>query len=97
MTILKDTTETVCQRNSSETAQNSVAVKDILCRCAYSQEILIQFFTGSNAPYELRTLTKIKDTTIRQRNSTETAKQNFVKEEFISLLNFGQNYFVQLR
>ena len=51
------------------------------------------FFSGSNAPYELRNLTK----TVCQHNYAETSQQNFVKEQFISLLNLGQNYFVQLR
>ena len=41
---------------------NSVILKDIPCRCAYPQEILIQFFF-SNALFELRNLAKIKDTT----------------------------------
>ena len=59
---------------------------------------------------------KILLKTACQRNSSETAQQNFVKlcncldvhfyrkcwfdllkEQFVSLLNFGQNYFVQLR
>ena len=36
---------------------------------------------GSNVPFELQNLTKMKDTTetIGQHNSTETAKQNGVK------------------
>ena len=42
---MKDTTETVCQRNFSETAQqnfvNFVVIKDIMCRCAYPQEIIL--------------------------------------------------------
>ena len=62
---MKDTTETVCQRNSSVTAQqnfgNTVVVKDIPCRCA--QEILIQFFFSDLRPFELRKLAKMKDTT----------------------------------
>ena len=47
---MKDTTETVYQRNSSEVAQqnlwNFVVMKDliIMCRCAYLQEFLINFF-----------------------------------------------------
>ena len=44
---MKDTTKTVCQRNSAETAQQNfvklVVMKDIICRCAYPQEIMIQF------------------------------------------------------
>ena len=60
---------------------NSVVMKDIMCRCAYPQEILIQFFSRSYSLFELRNLTKMKDTTdtVCQRNSSETAEQNFVK------------------
>ena len=60
------TTETVCQFNSSETAQQNflklLVMKDIMCRCTFPQEILIQLF-------------------------------DLFKEQFISLLNLGQNYF----
>ena len=60
---------------------NFVVIKDIMCTYAYPQEILIQFFSQSNAHFELRNLAKMKDTTwtICQRNSSETAQQNFVK------------------
>ena len=52
-----------------------------MCRCAYTQEIVIQFFSRSYALFELRNLTKMKDTTetVCQRNSSETTQQNFVK------------------
>ena len=71
------------------------------------------FFSRSYALFDLRNLTKMKDTTetVGQHNSTETAQQNCVKlcsyedmysyrkcwldlfkEQFISLLNFGQNF-----
>ena len=52
-----------------------------MCRCAYPQGILIQFFFRSNALFEPGNLTKMKDTTETdfQRNSTETTEQNFVK------------------
>ena len=60
-----------------------VVMKDIMCRCAYPQEILIQCFFLVLRPFELRNLTKMKDTTVLktacQRNSSETAHQNFVK------------------
>ena len=56
---IKCTTETVGQRKS-------VLTKDILCRCAYSQEILLNFFARKNAPFKLRNVAKI-------RYSTETA------------------------
>ena len=60
---------------------NFVVVKDIPCRCAYLQEILIHFFSRNYALFELRNLTKIKDNTktVCQRNSSEAAQQNFVK------------------
>ena len=42
---------------------NFLVMKDIMCRCAYPQEILIHFFSRSYALFELRNLTKMKDTT----------------------------------
>ena len=77
---MKDSTETVCQRNSSETALKNF-VKDIPCRCAYIQEFLIQFFSRRYARFELRNLAKMKDTTetVCQRNASETAQQNVMK------------------
>ena len=51
---MKDTTETVGQRNSSETAQqnflNFLEMKDIMCTCAYPQDILINFL-GEQCPF----------------------------------------------
>ena len=60
---------------------NFVVIKDIMCRCAYPQEILIPFFSRIYALFELRNLAKMKDTTetVGQHNSTETAQQNCVK------------------
>ena len=51
-----------------------------MCRYAYPQEILIQFFLGITPFFNLEILTKMKDTTetVSKRNSTETAQQNFV-------------------
>ena len=80
---MKDTNETVCQCNSCDAAQQkfvklcSYNLKDIMCRCAYLQEI----FSQSNALFEVRKLAKMKDTTktVCQRNSSETAQQNFLK------------------
>ena len=51
-------------------------------RCAYPQEIMIQFFFLEVTPFfELRNLAKMKDTTETdcQLNLSETAQQNFVK------------------
>ena len=42
---------------------NFVVVKDISCRCAYPQGILINFFPRIYALFELRNLAKMKDTT----------------------------------
>ena len=65
---MKDTTETVCQGNSSDTAQ-----QNYMKLCSYEGLNLLMcistgnsdsiFFSGSNAPFELRNLTKMKDTT----------------------------------
>ena len=39
---------------------NFVDMKDIMCRCAYPQEIWFHFFSRSNALFELRNLPKWK-------------------------------------
>ena len=48
LTKMKDTTETVGQHNSTETAQQNcmkfVVMKDIMCRCAFLQEMLVDPF-----------------------------------------------------
>ena len=41
---------------------NFVVMKDIMCWCAYPQEILIPFFSRSYGLFELRDLAKMKDT-----------------------------------
>ena len=84
---MKDTTDTVCQRNSSEAAQ-----QNFLKLCSYeglNAQLCIStgnsdsiFISGSKAPFELINFTKIKITilkTVRQCNSPETAQQNFMK------------------
>ena len=50
-------------------------------RCAIPQDILIHFFLGAMPLFELRNLTKMKDTTetVAQHDSTETAHKNCVK------------------
>ena len=52
---IKDTNETVCQRNSSETVHriswNVVVMKDIMCSYAYPQEIVIHFFFIGITPF----------------------------------------------
>ena len=56
-------------------------MKELMCRYAYPQEILIQFFSRNYVLFELSNLTKMKDTTetVCQRNFSETAQQNFLK------------------
>ena len=53
----------------------------MMCRCAYSQELLIQFFSWELHPFELRNFAKMKYTTetVCQPNCSETAQQNLVK------------------
>ena len=55
-----------------------------MCRCAYTQKILIQFFFLGVIPlFELRNLTnneiKILLKTVSQCNSSETTQQNYVE------------------
>ena len=69
---------------TTEKAQNFVKLcrnKDILCKYAYLQEILSQFFFGNYVPFELQNFTKLTYTTktFCQCNSSETAQQNFMK------------------
>ena len=56
-----------------------VVMKDITCRCAFPQEILIPLFFLELRHF--RNLTKIKDSTetVDQRNFSEAAQQNFLK------------------
>ena len=68
------TSETVCQCNSSETAQQNLMKlvliqKVILCRCSYFLEILNHPFLVSHAPFELRNFAKIKCTS--EKNVTQ--------------------------
>ena len=60
---------------------NFVVMKDIIYRYAYHRKFWLNFFSRNYACFELWNWTKMKDTTetVRQRNSTETAQQNFVK------------------
>ena len=83
---MKDTTETVCQLNSSETAeQNFLKLSSneghIVFICISTGNFDSIFFSRSYALFELRNLAKMKDTTqtVCQRNSSETAQQNFLK------------------
>ena len=68
---------------SKEFLWNFVVMKDLMYRCRYLQEILIQsFFSGSNAPFlnlDIWPKLKILLKTVCQHNSTETAQQNIVK------------------
>ena len=55
LAIMEDSTETVCQRNSSETARqnflNLCSCKVHTCRCAYPQEVLIPYFFLGITPF----------------------------------------------
>ena len=54
---MKDTTETVCQRNFSENPHQNYMklcgceLKDIMCRCAYLKEFFIRFFLSESRPF----------------------------------------------
>ena len=49
---------------SKEFRETFVVMKDLMCRCAYPQEILVQFPPLFLMPlFELKNLTKTKDTT----------------------------------
>ena len=70
---LNNTTETVCQCNSSEATQ-----QNFMKLCSYEgHNILMCISTGNFDSF----LTKMKNTTetVCQCNSTETAQQNFLK------------------
>ena len=57
---------------------NYVVMKDIPCRCAYLQEILIHFYSRSNALFELRLLAKMKDTTLNSLSALLKPLSKFV-------------------
>ena len=79
---MKDTTKTVCQRNSSETAQQNFLKLCSIEGHNVHRKLLFNFFSIRITPFfELKNLTKMKDTTetICQRNSSEASQQNFVK------------------
>ena len=64
--LLEQMSSTTSLKRSTEFPDlwNFVVMKDIPCRCAYPQEILIQFFfSPSYALFELRNLAKMKVTT----------------------------------
>ena len=66
----------------NRTSWNFVVMKALMCRCAYPQEILIQFlFLGVMPLFELIIWQKLKVLlkTVHQCNSPETAQQNFMK------------------
>ena len=79
---MKDTTETICQRDSSEIAQQNF--EKLFSYEGHNVQIavLIQFFfLGVMLFFELKNLANMKDTTetIYQRDSSEIAQQNFEK------------------
>ena len=83
---MKDTTKTVCQLNSSETAQQNLLKlsSNEGHRCVdvhIHKKFLFNFFSRSCALFEHRNLAKMKDTTetVCQRKSSEAARQTFLK------------------
>ena len=62
---------------------NFVVMKDIICRCAYPQEILIPFFFRSYALFELRDLAKMKDTTVFLVSVTPLKPLNRISWNFV--------------
>jgi hypothetical protein len=58
---------------------NLVGSKDTICSCAYYQEMLIAWILWELCPFELRNFPKFTTEAACQRNSSETAKQNFMK------------------
>ena len=79
--LLKQFVSAIPLKPLNKISWNFVVMNDIMCWCAYPQEILIPFFSRSYALFEFRNLTKMKDATeiVFQRNSSEAAQQNFVK------------------
>ena len=78
---MKDTTRNslsaqLLWNHSTELPENGVVMKDIICRCAYPQEILIKFFSSELRPFWTSKFNEMKDTTetVCQRNSSETAQ-----------------------
>ena len=83
---LKETTETVCQRNSSESVQQNFVKlysykRHIMLICISTGTFESIFLSRSFALFQFRNLAKMKETTetVCQHNSSETAQQNFVK------------------
>ena len=62
---------------------NSVVIKDIMCRCAYPQEILIPLFSRSYALVELRNLVKMTDTTVFLVSATPLKSLNRITWNFV--------------
>ena len=62
---------------------NFAVIKDIMCRCTYPKEILIQFFSWSYALFELRNLAKMKDTTVFLVSATPLKSLNRITWNFV--------------
>ena len=64
----------------SRISWNLLDSKDIICSCAYYQEILIAWILWELCPFEVRNFPKFTTTEAAcQRNSSETTEQNFMK------------------
>ena len=62
---------------------NFLVMKDIMCRCAHSQEILIPPFSRSYALFELRNLAKMKDTTVFLVSATSLKPLDRISWNFV--------------
>ena len=85
---------------------NFVVMKDIMCRCTYPQEILIQFFFSELRPFLTQKFGQKRKGTVCQRKSSETVQQNNLKicscegqamQMCISIGNFDLFSFSELR
>jgi hypothetical protein len=63
----------------SRISWNLVGSKDIICSCAYYQEILISWILWELCPFEIRKFPKFTTEAACQHNSSETTEQNFMK------------------
>ena len=83
---MKHTSETVVSatplKRLNRISWNFVVMKDIMCRCAYPQEILILFFTLNYTLFELRNLTKMKNTAETVVSTTPLKQLNRIAWNF---------------
>ena len=71
---------------------NFVVMKDIMCRCAYPQEILIPLFFSELRLFELRNLAKMKDTTVCLVSTTPLKPLNRISCNFVVIKDIMCRY-----